>query len=320
MTQNARKAVFLIPAALICSITGLAGAQDIGEQADHVEEIAHAEEPGIVLTLDVDASFYFEADFDTNVGTIESSSLGAEAGMLIPIDDRSQLLLSFGADLTEYDITPATGAIGTTVATVGTQFDTVTELRGDVLYTRAVDAKWSFFAGGGIGLAAEGDASNASTWNVIGGVVYQVNEKLRVGGGLGVYSQIEDDVLIVPLPQVHYQIDERWSVQSKGAGGKLDYKWNDKLSMGILGQFEGQTFRIDSDNTLVPNGSVTMTGFPVSYYLDYSAGEQSQVSIFAQIGVVLEGKMEILNNAGTTVVDEIIDTGVFGAVGVRIRF
>ncbi len=326
MTNTTVPSPFLTRSALISAIlcvSGQAAGQDgssVDTGAEEAERILESEEPGLTLTLDLGATFNTEADFDTGVGTIDSTSFGAELGVLIPVDDRARLLLSFGVDVTDYDITPVAGAVGTTAATVGAQFDTVTEYGFDALYTRAIDAETSFFVGGGIGVAAEGGASDALVWNGVGGFVLQVNPKLRLGLGVGVFSQIEDDVRIVPLPQVYYTIDDRWSIQNQGAGAKLDYAWNDELSMGVLAQFDGKSFRIDGDNTLVPDGAVNMSGIPVSYYLEYSGGETSNISLFAQVGVVLAGSMEILNSTGTTVVDEDIDPSVFAGVGLKIEF
>jgi len=331
MINTADPPSLLIRPALIAALIGgggLAHGQDggggtggaEGAEGAEIEQIAESEEPGWTVTLGMEASFMAEADFDMAVGTIESISFGTELGILIPVGDRARLLLSFGADVTEYDITPVVGAAGTTAATVGAQFDTVTEYGFDGLYTRAIDADAAFFVGGGIGVAAEGGASDAMIWNGVGGFSFQINPKLRLGIGIGVFSRIEDDVRIVPLPQVHYTIDDRWSIQSEGVGGKIDYKWNDEFSMGLLGQYDGRSFRIDSDNTLVPDGAVTMTGFPVSYYLDYSGGETSNISFFAQVGVVLAGSMEILSSTGAAVIDEDIDPGVFAGVGLKIEF
>jgi len=150
--------------------------------------------------------------------------------------------------------------------------------------------------------------------------MFKVNDKLRLGMGVGVFSQIEDDVRIVPLPQILYTIDDYWSIGTVGAGARLNYRWNPELSMGIQAKFDGSSFRIDGDNTLVPDGAVTMTWVPVSYYLDFKGGESSRVSLFAQVGVVLAGSMEILNSSGVTVVDEDIDPGVFASAGLRIQF
>ena len=335
MTEEARIAPFCVrtaaSVALLVGAVGLVQGQDSGIEGDDVEQIVHSEEAEVVLSLDMRTEFAFEADFGGGVGgggvgTIESVSYGGKLGVLVPIGDRARLLLTGKAEITDYDITPAVGVGGTTAATIGTQFDTVAEYGFEGLYTRAIDAEWSFFVGGGIGVAAEGGASDAMIWNGIGGVAYQVNPKLRMGLGIGVYSRIEDDVRIVPIPQVHYAIDDRWSLESQGIGGKLDYQWNEELSMGILGQFDGSTFRINSDNTLAPDGAVTMTRFPVSYYIDYSGGEigggagGSRVSIFAQVGMILEGTMEVLSSTGATLVDEEIDPGLFAAVGIRIQF
>lgn len=328
MTQRTHFVQFAARSALIAAligVSGLAHAQDeAAEAADpEVEQIAETEDAGWVASLDLSAGFTAEADFDTTgVGTIESTTFGGAFGLLIPIDDRARLKLGFGAQITEYDITPPVGAVGTTAGTVGTQFDTVTEYGFDALYSRAIDGEKSFFIGGGIGVAAEGGASDALVWNAIGGMSFKVNDRLRLGMGIGVFSQIEDDVRIVPLPQISYTIDEYWSIGTTGPGARLNYAWNPELSMGIEARFDGSSFRIDGDNTLVPDGAVTMTGFPVSYYLDYSGGEfgGSRVSIFGQVGVVLAGSMEILNSSGVTVVDEDIDPGVFASVGVRIEF
>jgi hypothetical protein len=326
MIQTTHKAPFAIRSALLAVLIGVSGlAHAQNEPADpeietEVEKIAETDDMGWVASLDLSAGFRAEADFDTPVGTIESTSLGGEFGLLIPIDDRARLKLSFGAEITEYDITPPAGAVGTTAGTVGTQFDTVTEFGFDALYSRAINADQSFFVGGGIGVAAEGGASDALVWNAIGGMLFRVNDRLRLGMGVGVFSQIEDDVRIVPLPQISYTIDDSWSIGTVGAGARLNYRWNPELNMGIKAEFDGSSFRIDDDNTLVPDGAVTMTGIPVSYYLDYSGGESSRVSLFAEVGVVLAGSMEIFNSSGVTVVDEDIDPGVFASVGVRIEF
>lgn len=314
----------------LLSCSGLALAQDSGQESDpevtttaddqEVEQIAESKGPGTVVTLDLGARFNAESDFDTAVGEIETRQYGADLGFMIPIDDRARLLLKVGVELTDYDITPPAGAVGTTAGTVGTQFDTVIEYGFDGMYTRAIDKERSFFVGGGIGFAGEGGASDALVWNALGGFMFQVNPKLQLGIGVGVFSQIEDDVRIVPLPQISYTIDEYWSIRSEGPGARLNYKWSDDLSMGIQARFNGQSFRIDSDNTLVPDGAVNTTGVPVSYYIDFNGGDSSRVSLFAEVGVTLAGNMEILNSAGNTVVDEDIDPSVFVGAGLKISF
>jgi hypothetical protein len=288
--------------------------------SEQVEQIAESAGPGVVVTLDLGAQFNAETDFDSAVGEIQTTSYGADLGFLVPIDDRARLLLKVGVELTDYDITPPAGAAGTTAGTVGTQFDTVIEYGFDGLYTRAIDKERSFFVGGGIGFAGEGGASDALVWNALGGFAFQVNPKLRLGIGVGVFSQIEDDVRILPLPQISYTIDEYWSIRSEGPGARINYKWSNELSMGVQAKFDGQSFRIDSDNTLVPDGAVTMSGVPISYYIDYKGGESSRVSLFAEVGVTLAGSMEILNSSGNTVVDEDIDPSVFVGVGLKISF
>lgn len=330
MRHCAPDALFLIRTTVLASLIAASGsvhaqdgAQDGAQNGteDEVKQIAESEGSGVVLTLDLTGRFAAEADFDsTSGGTIESTSFGADLGIMIPIDDRARLMLTFGVGITDYDITPPVGAVGTTAATVGTQFDTVMEYTFNGMYSRAINAKTSFFVGGGVGFAAEGGGSDAFIWNALGGFSHKVNPKLSVGLGVGVFSRIEDDILILPLPQISYQIDDYWSIGSKGPGARLNYKWSDQLGMGIQAKFDGKSFRIDDDNTLVPDGAVNISGVPVSYYIDYKGGETSRVSVFAEVGVVLGASMEVLNSMGNTIIDEDIDPSVFVGAGLKIEF
>lgn len=331
--------------ALIMGLSGLAAAQDSGQdagqhndqtpsqspsQAQTAEterssgetsaEIARRAKPETLVSLDLRTRYTAETDFDTSVGEFQSTSYGAKLGISIPVDDRARFSLGFSTDITDYDITPVAGAVGITAATVGTQFDSVVEYGIDGMYTRRMTSQQSFFVGGGVGIAAEGGADDAFVWNVLGGFAVQSSPNFRWGLGVGVFSQIEDDVRILPLPQVYIGIDDYWSLQSTGPGIKLNYRWSEDLSMGVLAEFDGKSFRIDDDNTLAPDGAVDITGVPISYYIDYSGGDTSRVTLFAQVGVVVGGSMEILNSTGNTIVDEDIDPSVFAGLGLKIAF
>ncbi len=318
-----RSAVFASLVAVGGAVHAQDGTQDGAPNGTEkeVESIAESDGPGVILSLDLKGQFTAEADFDNaSGGTIESTSFGADLGIMVPIDERARLMLTFGVGITDYDITPAAGAVGTTAATVGTQFDTVMEYNFNGMYSRAMNAKTSFFVGGGVGFAAEGGGSDGFLWNALGGFSHKVNPQLSVGLGVGVFSRIEDDVRILPLPQISYQIDEHWSIGSTGPGARLNYKWSDQLGMGIQAKFDGKSFRIDDDNTLVPDGAVNISGVPVSYYIDYKGGENSRVSLFAEVGAVLGASMEVLNSSGNTVIDEDIDPSVFVGAGLKIQF
>ncbi|MFK7759114.1 MAG: hypothetical protein AB8C13_04105 [Phycisphaerales bacterium] len=292
--------------------------------AEGAQEVARRGPDGISFSLDFNAGFNTETDFDSGVGSIESLTAGVDLGILVPIDDRARMTLSFGGQITDYDIKVEPGVVGTNAATVGTQFDSVAEWGADGMYFRSINDTTSFFVGGGIGVAREGDADDALVWRVLGGVTYQINKNLQIGGGIGVFSQIEDDVQIIPLPQIRWTIDERWSLRSEGPGIKLQYEWADDLSMGVMAKFNNKSFRIDSDNTLVPDGAVEVQGVPLTYYLDYrlSGSERSSpnLSLFAEVGVVVAGSMEILNSSGNLVVDDDIDPTLFASFGLKIRF
>ena len=125
MSTSTQSAAFLIRSTLFGALLGSAGlawAQDESRTPDEdAEVILESQEQALMVSLDLRAGFNAQTDFDSPVGEIQSTTYGAELGLLIPIDDWSRLMLSFGVGITDYDITPVAGAAGTTAATVGTQ-------------------------------------------------------------------------------------------------------------------------------------------------------------------------------------------------------
>ena len=288
------------------------------------EAMARRERPGVTLTLTPEVRFAGEREFDTGVGEMESVRFGADLGVGIPVEERGRLNLSLGVGVTDLDVTVAPGAAGgTNAATIASRFDEIVEVGFDAMYLHRLEEGMRLFVGGGVGFAGEGDADidDSFVWSALGGVSFRVSEDLRLGGGVGVFSQLEDGVRVVPIPQIELRIDERWTLASERAGLKLNYAWREDLDVGVFARFEGDDYRIDDDNTLVPGGAVSDTGFPITSYLEFGgAGERANVSVRAEVGVLVGGEMEIFNAAGNTVVEEDLDTGVYAGARVRIRF
>ena len=211
----------------------------------------------------------------------------------------------------------------TNAATIYDEFDAVSDLSFGAMYTRILDEGQAVFAGGSIGFASEGgaDFGDSLVWGAFGGMSFRVSDTLRIGAGVGVFSRLEESVRVVPLPQITLKIDERWTLKSEGPGLKLDHKWNDDLHFGVAARFEGNDFRIDSDNSIVPEGAVSESGIPITGYIDLaSAGGNANISLFAEVGVIVAGETEIFDAAGNTVVEDDIDPGVYAGLTLRIRF
>ncbi len=309
------------------AIAPMALAQDGGADRavdPEAQEAVRPERPGVTITLNPSVWYSAERDYDTGVGDVETTKLGGEVTIGLPIGDRGRLNLGVGAFTTDYDVTvnPAFAA-GVNAATIGTQFDEVQELSFNAMYTRVLDEQGTaLFVGGRIGSASEGgvDFDDALVWGAFGGLSWRVNEQFTFGLGVGVFSRLEDDVRIIPLPQFRYTIDERWTLMSEGPGVKLDYAWKDDMHMGVFARFEGDDFRIETTNTIVPGGAVSNSMVPITYYLDTKLGDSKNIALFAEVGVVVAGETEIFNAAGNVVVEEDIDPGVFAGLSLKIRF
>lgn len=278
----------------------------------------------ISVTLNPSVAYAAERDYDTGVGDVETTRLGGEVTLAIPLDSRGRLSVGVGAFTTDYSVSvnPAFAG-GTNAATISAQFDDVQELTFNTMYTRSLDDNGtSLFVGGRIGSASEGgvDFDDALVWGAFGGVSWRMNDNLTLGVGVGVFSRLEDDVRIIPLPTFRYVIDDRWTLMTEGPGLKLDYMWNETMNMGVHARFRGDDFRIETDNTLVPGGAVSNSMVPITYYLDTILGDAKNIALYAEVGVVVAGETEIFNAAGNVVVEEDIDPGVFAGLSLKIRF
>jgi len=294
------------------------------EASDARDAMDDRRPPPVVLSLTPSAMYTGDRDFDSGAGSVESVRVGLELGASLAAGERGRLNLSLDADVTSLDVTVAPGAIGgTNAATIADQFDEIVELGLGAIYTHRLEGGTRVFVGGGVGFAGEGDADigDSFVWNALGGVSLKINDNLRLGGGVGVFAQLEDGVRVVPIPSIELTIDERWSLESERAGLKLNYAADDELDFGLFARFEPQDYRIDDDNTLVPGGAVSSSGFPISTYAAFNRiGPASNISLYAEVGVLVGGETEIFSAAGNTVVEDDLDESVFAGLRLRIRF
>jgi len=297
---------------------------DEGAASRAAQAVESAAVPRIVLSFSPRAHYVGERDLDSGSGSVESFRAGAELGASIGIGQRGRLNLGLDAIVTGLDVSIAPGAIGgTNAATIADQFDEIVELGLSGIYTHTYEGGTRLFAGGGVGFAGEGDADigDSFVWNALGGLSVRVDDNLRLGGGIGVFAQLEDGVRVVPIPVVELTIDERWTLASERAGVKLDYKTGDEVHVGLFARFEGQDYRIDDDNTLVPGGAVAESGFPISTYLELNKiGSSGNIALRAEVGVIVGAETEIFNAAGNTVVVDDSDDSVFAGLRLRLRF
>lgn len=209
----------------------------------------------------------------------------------------------------------------------GDLWDDINTVRLTPLVQYQLDERWTIFGGPSVGFSGESDAdlSTAFTFGAIAGVRYKFSPTLTVGGGLGVFSQIEDDASILPLLIVNWQISEAVDLRvgvsevagASGLGAELGYKLNEKWSVGGGLQFQKKRFRLSDDhNAPVKDGVGEDSSVPVYAKLGWQASKDASLELVA--GFTVGGNLRVEDDDGDKISDEDYDPSAL--FGVRALF
>lgn len=204
-------------------------------------------------------------------------------------------------------------------------WDDIHTFRATVLAHYAIDDVWSIFGGPSIALSGESDADFGDAVTIGGalGVTYQVNERLVVGAGFTVSSEIEDDARIRPLLIVNWQINDRWSLESGytevagggGPGGEVRYKITDGWSVAGGVQYQEKRFRL-SDEGPVRDGVGEDTSLPIYAKVTWQVCPNAALELLG--GVSVGGELRIENSGGHKIAE--VDYDPAPLVGLRAIF
>ncbi|MHA7814072.1 MAG: DUF6268 family outer membrane beta-barrel protein [Phycisphaerales bacterium] len=300
----------------------LAGQPEENPQGQEgAEQVRQAQESRLTISPYVSGSFHADADFDSDIGEFGFSEYRAGLRISNRVGDRGVLSANIGFGLLDYDITPSGASVANDAADIGAGLDDVYEGEIFLSYAHRGEGKLSYLLGAGVISAGEDGADFGDTLDFLGtaGFQYQYNEQLSLGLGVLIKTRQEDDVLVIPAPQIRYQINERWTLASERAGLALSYKASDQLTYGIAGEYVSTNFRLnDTHAAIVSEGVANHRRVPVSIFADYTPNEQIEIN--ARIGASLAGNIEFLNSSGTEITDQDIDTAIFGSLNVSFRF
>ncbi len=310
-----------LPVALIALAAApvLAAQPEISNEQD-AEQIAQSKPSALTLLLHASAGYQSDADFDNSIGQLSLAEYHAGLTAIWNLEDAGTLNIDLSAGLLDYDVSPSPSAVAGDAASIGAELDNIEQYGLNATYSDSLNANTSWFVGGGIGFSGEthADFGDSFDWLAMGGVQYKQSDTLSLGIGVAVKSRLEDDVLVIPLPRISWQISDQWSLNSQRAGVKLSYKHSDALSYGLWGEYRSDSFRLDNTHAAAPEGMGTHRRFPVAMFAQYTPSDR--VSIEGSVGAALGGELEFLDTNGNDVSKQNIDPGVFGSISLSFRF
>lgn len=284
------------------------------EGDDLPAEVAQPARSAPTFTVTASGTLTDRADLDDGPGDLRISRarLGVEAGF--DLGERRSFAVGLGAERSWYDFKNATALHAS-----GDPFGDVTDAELYLRYNAPLNHNTNWFGLAAIGIAAEdgADISDSLIYTGSLGFVTRASETFSWGVGILVRSQLEDDALVLPIPQIRWAIDDKWTLESQRAGLRLGYSHSDALSYGVQAEYVSRSYRLD-DNGPIPDGMATDQRIPISVYAEYQPAPT--FSIGAAIGASVYSNIELLDSSGNDINDDDVDTALFFSLNARIRF
>lgn len=304
---------------LVLCASGALGA-DLPDQPGGLDQPPAARETQLVISTRVD----FAGRSDLNGGRGRASVArwrgGLEVG--IPVAERSELSIGWEAERSWYRFKdsqafipggPAFGSDGP----IKEAWDTALTLR----FSTQVDQNWSWFIGG-ILRATGADGANfgdSITGGGFGGFRYAFDENLSIGAGLAVITSLEDDAVVIPLPQIDWRITEKLRLTTEGPGARLSYTLCDWADVFFRGAYELREFRLEDDGAKpVPAGVLRDRRVPL--VLGIRARPYQGITVDVGAGVVVGQEYRLYDRDGSRLTTAKGDTSGYFYAALRFSF
>ena len=190
-----------------------------------------------------------------------------------------------------------------------------------------LNTDWTLFALPSVSFSLENGANlwESMSGGTILGASYQWTDRLAIGPGFGVFSQIEDDASLFPLIYLDWQLSDNLNLTTRpsgaivsGPGLLLNWTISDQWSATIGVNYEKARFRIEGSSAAARNGVGEYRGIPIFTGISFQPGEHVRFNAFA--GVRFANELRLENSSGATLIQRDSDPAPFFGAGVSLDF
>jgi hypothetical protein len=183
----------------------------------------------------------------------------------------------------------------------------VRDLRISAPVQYRLNDSWTVYGIPSLRFNAERGASldDGRTAGVLAGAAYRISERLTIGPGLGVFSELEDSTGVFPLLIIDWKISDRLSLEtgrgfaaSRGPGLQLRWAYSTNWEFAFGGRYEKTRFRLD-DRGVAPGGVGEDTAVPLFAVAEYAFSPDTKLSIFG--GTEVNGSLRLEDSSGRRV-------------------
>lgn len=265
------------------------------------------------------AMYQFETDLDDGDG--EFAAIRGGLGITARTVFSEELSLSIRGDyqINSYDFSGDTFA-------GGDLWDDIHTFSVGAIFDFEASDDWRLFAGPVLQFSFEGGAQGgeAITFGGVFGVAYRFSQNLTLGGGIGITSQLEDDMRFFPIFVVNWQITDQLALRNSpliGAGSRdgleLVYAWDNRWEFAIGGGYYYNRFRIEGE-AAYEDGIGEETGIPIWGRISHACTDNFKINIYG--GVMAGGELRLEDEDGDGVANSDYDPAPFVGISGTYRF
>ncbi len=266
------------------------------------------------------AVYQFDSDLDEG-GSYTASRFNIQAGQGYAWNPRTSISLALSYSNDGYSFSKGEGA---GIATL-TPWDTVHSVSISTPMRRGITDEWSAFFIPSLRSTGESGAefNETLTGGAFAGVAYRFGDRLTLGPGIAVITQLEESASVFPVLIINWKITDRISLETGrglaatlGPGLSVNYRASQQWNLAIGGRYEKLRFRLDKDGKN-PNGIGEDKAIPLFANCTYRFNPKATLSLVG--GVELDGELQVEDADGDQIVKESGDPALFGGLTFSLR-
>ena len=248
--------------------------------------------------------YQFDTDLDNSNGSFTAHRFFIQPGITYGPDYTRSFSLAFGYGYDGYDFKGENGFSGMQ------PWDDIHTFRLSAPLRFNKGRNWSFFVVPTLRVTGESgaDLNDSLTGGGFAGFAYRFNERLSIGPGVGIMTQIEDDVSIFPILIINWKITDRISLETGrglgatlGPGISLNWRISEKYHLALGGRYEKLRFRLD-DSSETPEGIGQDESFPIYAGITYNFNSAATISLIG--GIETAGGLQLEDPDGNFIEEQ----------------